>query len=92
MPVTSNSVDMLGADGVWRKMGMEVALRNRGNRGTKLYKKMRCVECHGEVVLMDVSVTGTEAHVEHKVSFAGCSLCEKWDGKTRRRNPSPILN
>lgn len=45
---------------------------------------VRCVECHGNVVLMKAGPGGIpRAHAEHRPAHRGCSLAQKFDGQRR---------
>lgn len=51
---------------------------------------VRCVACHGNVVLMKAGPGGIpRAHAEHRPAHRGCSLAQKFDGQ-RRPNPHAV--
>jgi hypothetical protein len=48
---------------------------------------VRCVECHGNVVLMKAGPGGIpRAHAEHRPAHKGCFLAQKFDGQ---KSPNP---
>jgi hypothetical protein len=58
----------------------------------RLYHKplVRCIECHGPVVLMKAGRNNTSrAHAEHRPGHPGCSIGHYFDG-VRRGHPTPV--
>ena len=85
MAVLATKLEMCGLDGVWRIMGVQHALRNRGKMA------MRCGLCRGQVVPMDISKDGKfAAHVEHRMRWEGCPRSDAYDGKTTRPHPAAV--
>lgn len=51
---------------------------------------VRCIECHGKVVLMKAGANNTpRAHAEHRPSHLGCSLGHYFNG-VRSPHPEPV--
>lgn len=60
------------------------------NARTRPALVVRCLECHGPIVLMQAGRNNTtRAHAEHRPGHAGCSLGHYFDG-TRRPHPQQV--
>ena len=76
----SNSYCEAWTNGKWKIVPVQVAR-------TRPALVVRCLECHGPIVLMQAGRNNTtRAHAEHRPGHAGCSLGHYFDGK---REPHP---
>jgi hypothetical protein len=79
----SNSYCEAWLEGRWKKILVSEARMH-------MDLLVRCVECHGNVVLMKAGPGGIpRAHAEHRPAHRGCSLAQKFDGQ-RRPNPNAV--
>lgn len=76
----SNSYCEAWIDGKWTVVSVQTGIGRPG-------LKVRCVECHGPIVLMRAGRNNTtRAHAEHRPGHSGCSIGHYFDGK---RTPHP---
>lgn len=79
----SNSYCEARLEGRWKKILVSEARMH-------MNLLVRCVECHGNVVLMKAGPGGIpRAHAEHRPAHRGCSLAQKFDGQ-KRSNPNAV--
>lgn len=74
MDTHSNSYCEAWINGTWKVMPVQVAR-------TRPALVVRCLECHGPIVLMQAGRNNTtRAHAEHRPGHTGCSLGHYFDG------------
>ncbi len=79
----SNSYCEVWINGTWKVMQVQVAR-------TRPALVVRCLECHGPIVLMQAGRNNTtRAHAEHRPGHSGCSLGHYFDG-TRKPHPQQV--
>lgn len=78
--VTTMIVAEIFAHGSWEPIDIDTALKMPRTR------QMRCPECKGRVRAHKEGSNGQQAHVEHSIGHAGCSLGHYFNG---RQTPHP---
>ncbi len=83
MATHSNSYCEAWINGTWEVMPVHVAR-------TRPALVVRCLECHGPIVLMQAGRNNTtRAHAEHRPGHTGCSLGHYFDG-TLKPHPQQV--
>lgn len=60
--------------------------------GTYRERKLRCIECHGEVRFHEAAKPDSPpAHFEHRRSHDGCTRCDAYRGGPTSQHPVPLV-